>query len=423
MTSPTAASRRPLISNRHFMGLLSMIMAMGALSIDVMLPAFSDMRTAFGLSQDSTEVARVVTVFLLGMALAQFFYGPLADRYGRKPVLYGGIAVYGLGALGATLAPTLPLVLASRFIWGIGAAGPRVVTVSIVRDRYSGEEMSRAMSYIMAIFIMVPIVAPTLGAALIAVGPWRSVFAFGIVIAVLVAIWARVLPETLHPEYRREIDRRAITAAVKETLTNRQTIGYTLAMTMTFGVFTSYLASSERVFGEIYDHSAQFPIIFGGIAAAMGIAMLVNAGLVRRVGTRRMVHGALLGYLGGGVALLVVTSIGAGVPAFGPFGLLLAATLACHALLIPNFNTIAMLPMDRIAGTASAVIGTVSLAGGALLGALLDRLYATTVTPLAAGFVGYGIAALAFVLWAERGRLFTRLVAQPKTPRPLAPRP
>jgi DHA1 family bicyclomycin/chloramphenicol resistance-like MFS transporter len=404
------------------MGLLSMIMAMGALSIDVMLPAFSEMRAAFGLSPENTEVAQVVTVFLLGMALAQFFYGPLADRYGRKPVLYGGILIYGVGALGATLAPTLPLVLAARFVWGIGAAGPRVVTVSIVRDRYSGEEMSRAMSYIMAIFIMVPIVAPTIGAGLIAIGPWRTVFAFGIGIAVLVAAWARVLPETLHPEYRRPIDAAAIAAAVKETLTNRQTIGYTMAMTMTFGVFTSYLASSERVFGEIYDRADQFPAIFGGIAAAMGIAMLLNAGLVRRVGTRRMVHGALLGYLGGGGALLAVTTAGSGVPTFWAFLVLLALTLACHALLIPNFNTIAMLPMDRIAGTASAVIGTVSLAGGALLGSFLDRLYAATVAPLAAGFVGYGIAALGFVLWAERGRLFSPLVPV-TTARPVAPRP
>lgn len=423
MTSPTAAPSRPPISNRHFMGLLSMIMAMGALSIDIMLPAFSDMRASFGLDPDNTEVAQVVTLFLLGMALAQFFYGPLADRYGRKPVLYGGIAVYGLGALGATLAPSLPLVLVSRFVWGVGAAGPRVVTVSIVRDRYSGEDMSRAMSFIMAIFIMVPIVAPTIGAGLIAIGPWRLVFAFGVMIALSIAVWARVLPETLHPEYRREIDRRAIAAAVKETLTNRQTLGYTLAMTMTFGVFSSYLASSERVFGEIYDHSDQFPIIFGGVAAAMGIAMLLNAGLVQRVGTKRMVHGALLGYLAGGMALLAVTNAAAGLPAFWLFVPLLAATLACHALLIPNFNTIAMLPLGRIAGTASAVIGTVSLAGGALLGAFLDRHYAATVTPLAAGFVGYGLIALGFVLWAERGRLFAGLVRPAPAARRIAPGP
>ena len=171
MTLPTTANRETPLSRGHFTALLSMIMALAALGIDMMLPALDDMREHFGLSPDSSQVAQVVTAFLIGLALAQYFYGPLADRFGRKPVLYAGLLLYGIGALGATVAPTLELVLVSRFIWGVGAAAPRVVSVSIVRDVYTGEEMAKAMSYILAIFIMVPVLAPSIGAVLIAVCP------------------------------------------------------------------------------------------------------------------------------------------------------------------------------------------------------------------------------------------------------------
>jgi DHA1 family bicyclomycin/chloramphenicol resistance-like MFS transporter len=391
-----------------------MIMALGALAIDVMLPAFDDIRDHYGLPADSTRVAQVVTTFLLGMALAQFFYGPLADRFGRKPVLYAGFAIYGLGAIGSLLAPSLELLLISRFVWGVGSAGPRVVAVSIVRDTFSGEQMSKAMSYIMAVFVTVPILAPTVGAGLIAVFPWQSVFAFGLGIVIIMALWARVLPETLDPANRLPIDRRKITAALREVITSRLPLGYTLAMTMTFGVFTSYLASSERIFGEIYGRPDQFPFIFGGIAAAMGSSMLVNARLVERIGANRMVHIVLITYVAGGGVLWAATAAADGIPGFWPFTLGLAFMLGMHALLIPNFNTVAMLPLGHIAGTASAVIGTMSLAGGALLGSIIDRRFEDTVTPIATGFVIYGVVALACVLWAERGKLF----AGPETYKP-----
>jgi DHA1 family bicyclomycin/chloramphenicol resistance-like MFS transporter len=399
--------QRPELSRRQFTALLSMIMAMGALAIDLVLPAFDDMREHYGLAPDSTEVARVVTMFLLGMALAQFFYGPLADRFGRKPVLYIGFLIYGIGSLGAVLAPSLELVLASRFIWGVGAAGPRVVAVSIVRDSYVGDEMSKAMSFIMAVFIMVPIFAPSVGAGLVAILPWQSVFAFGLAFAVVMAMWARVLPETLDPANRLPIDRRKITAAVGEVLTNRHTLGYMLAMTMTFGVFSSYLASSERIFGEIYERSDQFPLIFGGLAAVMGVAVLTNAKLVDWIGARRMVHIVLIGYVVAAFAFVGAVAAAGGSPGFWTVIVGLAAVLSFHGLLIPNFNTIAMLPMGHIAGTASAVIGTVSLTIGALIGSVIDRRMGDTVEPLVMSFAIMGSLALLCVVWAERGKLFT----------------
>jgi DHA1 family bicyclomycin/chloramphenicol resistance-like MFS transporter len=394
------------LGSRHFTALISMMMALTAIAIDLMLPAFDDIRAYFGLPQDATQVAQIVTTFFLGMALAQYVYGPLADRFGRKPVLYAGLGIYALGALGAMLAPSLGLVLVCRFIWGVGAAGPRVVTTSIVRDYYSGDQMARAMSYIMAVFIMVPVVAPTIGAGLISIFPWQSVFAFCLVFAAIVGTWAAlVLPETLAPADRRSIDRQAIWATTREVLTNRITIGYTIAMTATFSVFISYLASSELIFGDFYGKAEQFPLIFGGIAVVMGIAMLANAQLVERVGTRRLTHVIAVGYVVASGVITTVTLAAGGRLSFWPFVACLAVLIVFHALLMPNLNTIAMLPMGHIAGTASAVIGTVSMSGGALFGSIINGMYTDSALPLIVAFLAFGVLTLAAVIWAERGRL------------------
>lgn len=398
-----------------------MIMALAALGIDLVLPAFADIREHFGLAPDSTAVAQVVTMFLLGMALAQFFYGPLADRFGRKPILYLGLSVYFAGAIGSLLAPSLNLLLLSRFIWGLGAAGPRVISVSIVRDVYSGEEMAKAMSFILAIFIMVPVLAPSIGAGLVDLFSWRAPFAFGGLMAVVIALWARVLPETLDPTDQRPINPRAIAASTWEVLTNRQTLGYTLARTATFGAFSSYLASSERIFGDIYGRPGQFPLIFGAISATMGVAILVNANLVGRIGAKRTVHLFMLLYVATAFAFWGITESSPGNPSFWTFVTGLGLIAAMHALLIPNFNTIAMWPMGHIAGTASAVIGTLPVAGGALIGTYIDRQYTDSVSPLIISFAVLGAAALAAVVWAERGKLFAG--PEPEIPAAVPTRP
>lgn len=414
-------NRHPGLSRGHFTALVSIIMALAALGIDMMLPALDEMREHFGLDPDSSQVAQVITAFLIGLAVAQYFYGPLADRFGRKPVLYGGLLLYGIGAIGAALAPTLELILVSRLVWGIGAAAPRVVSVSIVRDVYSGEEMAKAMSYILAIFIMVPVLAPSIGAGLLALFPWQSVFYFGVVVAVVVAVWARLLPETLDPANRRPLDRAAIFGATREALTNRQTLGYTLARTMTFGAFSSYLASSERIFGDFYGRSEQFPFIFGGIAAVMGLAMVTNGTLVEKIGTKRIAHTYLILYVIGGFLFWGVAAAAGGNPSFPVLVVGLSMIGFMHASLIPNFNTLAMWPMGHIAGTASAVTGTVSVAGGAIIGAVIDQLYTDTVLPLIIAFAVLGACALLIAFWTERGRLFGPPEPEPPALAPAEP--
>ena len=403
----------------EFTSLLAMSMALAALGIDLMLPAFGAIRRDLQLPPDSTAVAGMVTAYFVGLAVGQLGYGPVADRYGRKPALYIGYGVYAVGALAAALAPTLPLLLASRLVWGLGAAGPRVVTMAVVRDSFDGERMSRAMSFIMAVFILVPVIAPALGAGIVALGSWRWLFAACMLAVAAMALWAVRLPETLREEHRAELRFGRVAAAARFVASNRQTVTYTLAMTALYGAFSSYLASSEIIFGETFGRATAFPLIFGGLALVMGGAMLTNARFVGRIGTRRLAHGVLLAYVGVAAALSVIALLTNGTPPLCVFLMGMAAMLSAHALLIPNFNTMAMAPMAAVAGTASSVIGAVQIAVGALLGAVLDRAFDGTIRPMAFGFLVYGLVALGLVVWGERGRLFGPL-ADPAT---LAPEP
>ena len=405
-------SRSDLNNNRvplgrvEFTSLLAMSMALAALGIDLMLPAFGAIRRDLQLPANSTAVAGMVTTYFIGLALGQLVYGPIADRYGRRPTLYVGYGIYAVGALAAALSPTLPLLLLSRLVWGLGAAGPRVVTLAVIRDSFEGERMSRAMSFVMAVFILVPVMAPALGAAIVSIGSWRWLFGACMLAVSVMALWAMRLPETLHDEHRRELRFSRIASAAKFVASDRQTVTYTLAMTALYGAFSSYLASSEIIFGEAFGRAAMFPVIFGGLAVVMGGAMLANARIVGRVGTRRLAHVVLVAYVIVAAALVVIALVTGGRPPLPVFLVAMAAMLSSHALLIPNFNTMAMAPMAAVAGTASSVIGSVQIAAGAGLGAILDRAFDGTIRPMAFGFLAYGVVALMLVVIGERGRLF-----------------
>lgn len=387
-----------------------MSMALGALGIDLMLPAFDVMRADLGLAADSNAIAGTVTAYFLGLALGTFIYGPLADRYGRRGALFLSYAIYASGGVASALAGSLELLLVTRFVWGIGAAGSRVIAFAMIRDAYAGDEMSRAMSNVMAVFILVPIVAPTLGAGIVAISSWRWVFGVCVICAVGIAAWTTRLPETLRAEYRLEASLARLFEAGRTVLSSRVAVGYGLAMTALYAVLIAYLGSAEIIFGETFDQGANFPYIFGGLAAVMGVAMLVNSRIVRSLGTRRVAHTVLIGYLVAAAGLVVLALSTGGRPSLGPFLAGLATMFAGHALMIPNMNSIAMEPMARVAGTASSILGAAQLGVGALLGSFIDRAFDGTILPLSIGFAGYGLLAFGLVLWAEGGRLRLRHV-------------
>ena len=390
------AARRT-IGRGELIGLLAMSMALAALGIDVVLPAFPEIRADLGLAAGAPEVTRVVTAYFLGLGAGTLLYGPLADRFGRKPTLYAGYAVYALGALAATLAPSLGLVLAARFVWGLGAAGPRVVTMAVIRDTFEGEQMSRAMSFVMAVFILVPVFAPSVGAVVADAASWRFLFGGCLVASAAVALWAIRLPETLHPEHRLALRPERIARAARLVVTTRVTIAHAAAQTILYGAFASWLASSEVIVGTTFGREGLFPVVFGGLAAVMGGAMLANARVVERVGTAELARRVLRAYLAIAAGLAALALVTDGRPPLPLFLVAMAAMLSAHALLIPNFNTIAMAPMAAVAGTASSVIGALQVAGGALVGAFIDSRFDGTVRPLALSFLACGAVAALLV--------------------------
>jgi DHA1 family bicyclomycin/chloramphenicol resistance-like MFS transporter len=384
------------------------MMALTALSIDLVLPAFDEVRGEFGLAADSPETASIITAFLLGLAVPQLVYGPLSDRFGRKPLLYAGFVLFAVGAVISATAGSLGTVLVGRFIWGLGAAGPRVITLSVIRDTFEGERMARVMSFIMAIFIIIPIIAPSIGAGIVAVAPWRGVFWFCVAYLGVVVVWVTRLPETLDPAHRIEVSFAGIRSALSRVLESRQTMGYLATMTFINGVFASYLASSELIWTEVFDRGDAFPLIFGGLAAVLGAAMFANGFIVGRIGIRRLVHRALAAYVAGAAGLAILALVTDGRPSFWAFLVVLAVPVGLMGLLIPNLNTLAMTPVGDVAGTASGVIGTVATAAGAGLGFAVDRSFDGTVVPLSVAFVIAGALALIAVGVTERGKLQLR---------------
>lgn len=407
-----ATRRRP--ATLEFTALLALSMGLTAMGVDIILPALGAIRADFGLPPDSTALATLLTAYFAGLALGQLIYGPLSDRFGRRKALFLGYGFYLAGALASASSPSLAMLVASRFLWGFGAAGPRVITIAMIRDTYEGERMARAMSLIMAVFILVPVIAPLFGAAIVAVASWRWVAGVCVVSVLVMSAWAMArLPESLAPEHQLELRFRRIATAARAVVADRQAVGYGLAMTAVSGAFLSYLASSEIIIGEALGRPELFPFIFASLAAVMGAAMLLNARIVGRIGTRRLAHAILLSYLVVAVLFVGVSLSTGGQPPVWVFIVTVAPLLAGHGLLIPNLNTVAMVNMAPVAGTASSLIGATQIAVGAGLGAVIDQAFAGTVLPLATGFLVYGTVALLLVLWVERGRLFQPLLPQP----------
>ena len=398
----TDVATRPHPGRNETLAMLSAVMALMAMAIDLMLSAFDEMRITFGLDPTSNEVAGVVTVFFMGLAVAQLFFGPITDRFGRKSVLYASVAVYVLGAVGSALAPTLPLLLVARFVWGVGAAGARVVATAVARDLFEGVEMARAMSQIMAVFVLVPVIAPTVGAGIVAILPWRAVFWACAIWAVAMAAWTRRLPESLPPERRRRLDRSDIASAYAEFARTRPTLWFSISSVFLQSVFTMYLASAELIVSEIFGRRSAFPVVFGVIAIGFGIAALVNGRLVGRFGVRPVMNTMLVSLIIGAVLLVAVTLAGDGTPSFWVFMPLLAVLLAQFMFLMPNMNAEALEPVPHIAGTASSLSGGLRMAGGAGLGGVVAARIDTSLPPFALAFLVFILLAAASMSVATR---------------------
>ncbi len=387
--------------SKEFVALVALTTSLAAMSIDMMLPALSDIAAEFAPAHPNDRQL-VLTTFFVGLSLGQLVFGPLSDSIGRKAALYSGIALFVLGGLCCALAPSFGLLLAGRALAGFGAAGPRIVAVAVVRDMHTGRAMAKVMSFVSSIFILAPLLAPALGQALLLVGSWRSIFWLLVVAASVDVAWFGLRQaETLPPTRRTPLSLGVVARALSEVLQNRITLSYTLAMGLIFGAFINYLTTSQQVFQEQYGVGKLFPLYFGLLAAALGLASLANAQLVMRLGMQRLAR-----FAGGAECVFSVlfwlwAIAWQGHPPLWLFMACMLVCFFCNGVLFGNYTARALEPMGHIAGAAAAVTGSLSSLVSLAFGTPFGRAYDGSVLPIISSFVIASIGALVLTEGAE----------------------
>lgn len=394
----------PGLSFRPFVLLIAAMMAVNALGIDSMLAALPQIGASLGIVHENDR-QWIIAAYVFGFGAAQLVYGPMADRYGRRPVLLVSMSLFAVMSVAAGFATDFRSIVAVRVAQGMAAAAARVLTVSIVRDCYQGRQMARVMSLSFIIFLLVPILAPSLGQAILLVGSWRDIFfvlaGFGALLAILAGVF---LNETLHPANRRPANPREVAGAIRAVLGDRMSAGYMVATTLTFGALMGFINSVQQIFADEFHAAARFPLVFAGVAGSMGVAGYLNSRLVERHGTRRISHMALIGFMG--VAALHALVAWSARETLVSFAVLQCAQMFCFGLMGSNFGSMAMERMGHIAGTAASVQGFVSTLGGAAIGIVIGQAFDGTSLPMTLGFLIDGLLVLLAVLWTEHGRLF-----------------
>jgi len=396
---------------RQFVAFVAAVMATNALAIDTMLPALPVIGHALGIVAENDR-QWIVTAYLLGFGGAQIFYGTLADRYGRRPVLLAALGIYALFSAVAGFAGSFGVMLAARALQGVGAAGTRVLAVSIIRDRYAGRQMARVMSLAFIVFLAAPIAAPSLGQLIMLVAPWHAIFFALALFGAIMAAWGALrLRETLHEADRLPIVPARVLGAFRIALTQRKAVGYMFANTVMLGGLFGYINSVQQIFDDVFHAAALFPLVFGLTALAMAASSLINSRIVGRLGMHRVSHWALLGYV-------LVAAVHAGIACSGheslwTFALCQSSMMFCFGLVAPNFNALAMESVGHIAGTASSVQGFVTTVGGASLGFLIGQQFDGSAIPMTLGFVILGAGAIVIVTITEHGRLFRSTPPEP----------
>jgi DHA1 family bicyclomycin/chloramphenicol resistance-like MFS transporter len=381
----------------EFIALSACTMTLTALGIDIMLPAFGELRQHFGLSPESTAPAQIISFFFMGQVV-QIIFGALSDRFGRLAILRIGFPLYIVSGIAAAFAPTLELMLAARFVAGMGASAVFMTTIAGVRDRFVGDEMARMMSLIVTIFLFTPIYAPFLGLAILSVASWHMVFLTPPLFAVIVFLWSFRLEESLPREHRVPLNWAGIGLSIRKIISNRTFLRYTGITTILFAALSSYVSSSEHIVGEIYDRPELFAWIFAGIGLMMSLCALLNSRLSSRYGARLTIRWLLVIYTVVAGLLLLYTFTFGDPPNMLLFFIGVALMMAINLAVEPNSSALALEPMGDMAGMASAIYGTSFFFLGAFLGSIISHLMVKGVFPLVTSFFVIGLITVLLVL-------------------------
>ena len=400
--SPNAS--RPALRTAEFIPLVALLISLDALSSDAMLPALAAIAQELGATR-ANDAQFVITALFLGLGIGQMLFGPLSDRIGRKPAIYAGLALFMTGCMVSLFASTFEAMIAGRVLQGIGVAAPHVVAMALVRDQYEGRLMARLMSLALAVFILVPTIAPALGQLILWFTGWRAIFATFLAIAALALAWLALRqPETLPHEHRRPFSIRTIARAVAEIVRIRAALGYTLASGLVFAPFVAYLSSAQQIFQQAYDTGALFPAYFASLSLAIGAALLLNGRLVLRLGMRVLCKTA--------ATFVAVVSLAAwagalafdGLPPLWLFMAYLASVFMCVGILFGNLSALAMQPLGHMAGVGAAVVTSLGTLVSVPLGILIGQRFDGTMYALIVAFALFGAATRAALRFAGSTR-------------------
>lgn len=392
------------LSTFELVAMVAALSALNALAIDVMLPALPNIGETFALANDNDRQL-VIIVYVAAFGVMQLVYGPLADAYGRRSVLVGALGLFALGCVLSVLAPSFEALLAARVLQGLGAAATRVISVAVVRDLVEGRRMAQIMSMAMTVFMLVPIIAPGIGQLVLLVAPWQWIFGALLIYALVILTWALIrLPETLKPENTTPFRPNAIIGAYASCLRDRQFVGYMIASTFMSGALFGYITASEQLYVEVFGLGQNFAFAFASIAITITVGTFANSRIVMRHGMRRISHWAAIWMMVAGALHALIDA--AGFTSLWVFIIALGITLLPFGMVGGNFNALAMEPMGRNAGSASALFGALTAMGGAVLAGLIARAFDGTALPFLIGFTILSLLMVATVFWLERGKLF-----------------
>lgn len=387
--------------------MLAALMALNSFAIDAMIPALPDIGRSLHVAQENQRQL-VVIVYFLGFGSTQLFWGPLADRFGRKPILAAGVILYAAFALLCAVAWSFPLLIAARFSQGASAAVTRVLVIAMVRDLFEAEAMAKVMSLVSMVFMVMPVLAPNIGQLILLLAPWRAIFLVLAAYGVIMLGWSAFrLPETLHPKYKRSLRLAEIASAIRASLTDPLSRGYTVALTVSSGCLVAYIASIQQIVAEAFHEGRYIGLVFAAVAAPMALASWANSRVVGRFGLRRVGHSASAAF-----AIIALAHAGlaiAGGETLASFIILQALTMCCFAFTSANLSTLAMTNMAAIAGTASSVQGVIWTVAGAAIGFVIGGAFNGTAIPFLVGTAGCALIGFIGVVLTEPHRLFAPL--------------
>lgn len=375
---------------REFVALMAMMIALTALAIDAMLPALTNIGSDLGVIEPNDNQL-IISILFLGLAIGQLFYGPMSDNIGRKPAVYIGLSIFAIGCITSMFATNLIVMLIGRCLQGIGLSGPRVVTVAIIRDLYKGERMAQVMSFVFSVFIAVPALAPALGQGILFIANWQIIFVVLLSLGIIAFVWFYLRQEeTLAKENRIKFSIINLKIALKEIITIRATIAYTLAAGFISSAFVGFLNSSQQVFQIQFGLGEKFPIYFAAIALSVGLASFVNGKLVMRYGMEKMVKTAILFIVAISILFSLTMTFFSPTPSLTFFMIYLLSTVFFVGILFGNLNSMAMEPLGHMAGIGAAIVGSVSTFISVPFGTFIGMQYDGTVTPMVMGFLVFG---------------------------------